>query len=70
MMEDFKVTLRDVKDCKLCMSGARVWCATRDVAWSELLNEGLWASRLEAMDDAFGNRALAQARRRLGLDRR
>jgi hypothetical protein len=35
-----------------------------------LLNEGLWASRVEAMDDAFGNRALAQARRRLGLDRR
>jgi hypothetical protein len=32
-MEDFKVTLRDVKDCKLCMSGARVWAKSRDV-WS------------------------------------
>jgi hypothetical protein len=47
-----------------------VWAKSRDVEWSELLNEGLWASRVEAMDDAFGNRALAQARRRLGLDRR
>jgi hypothetical protein len=69
-MDDFKVTLRDVKDCKLCMSGVRVWAKSRGLEWTEILNEGLWASRLEAMNDAFGNRALAQARRRLGLDRR
>jgi hypothetical protein len=69
-MEDFKVTLGDVKDCKLCMSGARVWARSRGLEWRELLNEGISASRLEAMDDAFGNRALAQARRRYGLERR
>lgn len=69
-MEDFKVTLGDVRDCKLCMSGARVWAKSHGLEWRELLNEGLWASRLETLNDAFGNRALAQARRRRGLERR
>lgn len=66
MEDDFKVTLKDVRDSKLCMSGARVWSASRGVDWMEFLNEGLSARRLEAMNDAFANRALRTARQRLG----
>lgn len=46
-----------------CNKQARVFCQRHDISWSELIkNGGLWASQLEATNDALALRLVAWAK--------
>lgn len=65
---DFIVTLSDARACKLCMTGSRAWAKAYGLSWDEFIQNGIPASKLIALNDAYADRIVAQARKRLGIN--
>lgn len=63
--DDFTVTLADYRAARLCSSGARAWGKYYGLSWDDFIDKGIPASKLIPLNDAFANRVLEQARKRL-----
>jgi len=61
-MTEPRVTMRHIRQAKLCASGARAFFARYGLDWSRFLREGIPASELEATGDALTARTVALAR--------
>lgn len=57
------VTMRHVREAKLCSRGSREWCAEHGIDWYKFLEEGLPVEVLEVFDDAMIKAVIAQARK-------
>lgn len=58
------VTVEDVRQAKLCIPGARLWCKRHGIDWHRFLKDGVEASRLIETRDAMAVRAVEMAQRR------
>jgi hypothetical protein len=58
------VTVEDVRQAKLCIPGARLWCKRHGIDWHRFLESGVEASRLIETRDAMAARAVEAAQRR------
>lgn len=64
------VTMRDVREVKLCAGGARAFAKRHELDWSKFLAEGIPAEVLEQTGDAFALAAVENARKRWELAKR
>lgn len=58
------VTMQDVRAAKLCVWGAKKWCAHHGFDFVTLIEIGLPADAVEATGDGYGRRVVEEARRR------
>lgn len=58
------VTMSDVRGIRGCSRGARYFCQTHGIDWSDFLKNGVPAERLEATGDAQALRLTGYARQR------
>lgn len=49
-----KVTMADLREAKLCASGAREWCQRYGFDFRELVRDGLPADAVAETQDQFG----------------
>lgn len=56
------VTMRHVRQARLCAAGGRAFMARYGLDWGRFLREGMRASELEATGDAAPAPAIAAAR--------
>ena len=56
------VTMRHVRQCKMCSRGARAWFERHGLDWGEFLRSGLPAEDLEQTGDAMAIQVAAAAR--------
>lgn len=73
-MSELRAFIKHVSDkppvgCGLCVRGARNWCQVNGVDFRDFLHNGFPVSRLDEMNDAFGNRVAAAARAEQDLNR-
>lgn len=61
-MTEVKVTMRHVRQCKMCSRGARAFFARHGLDWSEFLSGGLPVEDLEKTGDAMAMQVVATAR--------
>lgn len=61
-MSEIKVTMRHVRQCKMCSRGARAFFERHGLDWSEFLRAGLPVAVLEQTGDAMALQAAAAAR--------
>lgn len=59
-----KVTMAELRELKLCASGAREWCDRYGFSFRELVKEGLSAQAVAETQDKFGTAAAALAMQR------
>lgn len=50
---DVKVTMRHVREARMCSKGARAFFEAHNLDWNEFLREGIDAAKLEATGDAM-----------------
>jgi hypothetical protein len=68
MASGIRVTLQHARAAKLagagvtCAPGIRIWCQRHGVDLHQLAGEGLPVEQVEAIDDAYAQRAAALAR--------
>lgn len=60
--QDVTVTVRHVRKAALCMSGARNWFDSYGLSWSDFLENGISAARLDTLGDALADKVSAIAR--------
>lgn len=58
------VTMRDIRAIEGCSRGARYFCRTHGINWTDFLANGVPAETLEATGDAKALRLTAYARQR------
>lgn len=63
-MTEVRVTMRDVRACRLCRRGTREFFLRHGFDWQDFLDNGIEASRLEATGDAMALRVAEAARGR------
>lgn len=56
------VTMRHIRQAKLCASGARAWFKSYGLDWSRFLAAGVQAEELEKTGDPLAMRVVAIAR--------
>lgn len=61
-----KVTMRHVRQCKMCSRGARDFFDRHGMDWGEFLKSGLPAEAFEATGDAMALQVAAAAREEQG----
>jgi len=59
-----KVTMADVRACKMCARGARAFFRRHGLDWSQFIREGIDAEVLMATGDAMAMRVVEHAKRR------
>ncbi|MBS0212300.1 MAG: hypothetical protein JSR26_03850 [Proteobacteria bacterium] len=62
-MTDAIATIAHIRAAGLCARGARAWAARHGFDWSAFLRDGVSVARLEALDDPFAARVIAEVRR-------
>ena len=50
---DVKVTMRHIREARMCSKGTRAFLETHGLDWNEFLKEGIDAAKLEATGDAM-----------------
>lgn len=63
-MTELVITMRHVREAKLCSRGAREFCQNHGIDWSDFLKNGVTESRLESTRDALAYKVLEVARGR------
>ncbi len=72
MMDGLRVHMRHARAARLagagvlCAPGIREWCRQRGVDLHQLATEGLPIAQVDAIDDAYAQRAAALAREEAG----
>lgn len=61
-MSEIRVTMRHVRQCKMCSRGARAFFDRHGLDWSEFLRAGLPVEALERIGDAMAMQVAAAAR--------
>lgn len=61
-VDDPMVTMKHLRQAKMCRRGARLWFDVRGLDWMTFVRTGLPASTLEATGDALAHRVTALAR--------
>ena len=61
-MSEIKVTMRHIRQCKMCSRGARSFFERHGLDWSEFLRAGVPAGALEQTGDAMAIQVAAAAR--------
>ena len=61
-MSEIRVTMRHVRQCKMCSRGARAFFDRYGMDWSEFLRAGVPVEALEQTGDAMALQAVAVAR--------
>lgn len=61
-MSDVMVTMKHIRQCKMCSRGARAFFDRYGLDWSEFLRSGLPAEDLEQTGDAMAIQVAAAAR--------
>jgi len=61
-MSEIRVTMRHVRQCKMCSRGARAFFDRHGLDWSEFLRAGLPVEALEQTGDAMAIQVAAAAR--------
>lgn len=61
-MTGARVTMRHIREAKLCAGGARAFFARYRLDWGRFLREGIPADELEATGDALTAGVVAAAR--------
>lgn len=57
------VTMRHIRECKMCSSGTRTFFARHDMDWNKFLEEGLPEEDFIATGDAMAMQVVEAARR-------
>ena len=57
-----KVTMRDVRACKMCARGAREFFKKHDLDWQDFIKNGIECEKLEALNDAMAMRVVQHVR--------
>ena len=52
-MSDVRVTMRHIRQCKMCSRGARAFFERHGLDWSEFLRSGIPVDELEQTGDAM-----------------
>ncbi len=68
MSDDFIVTARDCQRIGFCAPGIKRWCDDYNKDFRGFLKNGMSASEALATGDAFAERAVEQARKRIEGD--
>ena len=58
------VTMRDVREAKMCSRGARLFLQRHGIEWTTFLNQGVTPEMLEATGDAMAIKVAEVARGR------
>ena len=61
-MSEIKVTMRHVRQCKMCSRGARAFFDRHGLDWSEFLRIGVPVEAVEQTGDAMALQVAAAAR--------
>ena len=61
-MSDARVTMRHIRQCKMCSRGARAFFERHGLDWSEFLRSGIPVDELEQTGDAMALQVSAAAR--------
>lgn len=69
MSESLIVCAEDIRAAKLCFQGARPWFRRHGLDWQAFLAEGLPAEVLAATGDTLALRVIAEAEKRVTLDK-
>jgi hypothetical protein len=57
-----KVTMRDVRACKMCAKGARAFFKKHNLDWHDFLRNGIDCDVLEGLNDAMASKVVAHVR--------
>ncbi|MEL4071745.1 hypothetical protein WKW50_16495 [Ochrobactrum sp. GPK 3] len=63
-MDDFIVTMEDLRKCAMCASGVRRWFLDNNLDFKDFLQNGISAEKLLTLNDALADRAVALTRER------
>lgn len=63
-LSGIRVTMRTVRQARMCSSGARAWFARHELDWAAFLKEGLPVEAFEATGCPLGKRVAEVARGR------
>ncbi|MEM8493221.1 MAG: hypothetical protein AAF756_20580 [Pseudomonadota bacterium] len=58
------ITMRDVREAKMCSKGAREFFEKHGLSWPDFLENGVPVEAIEAIDDAMANKVVEVARGR------
>lgn len=61
-MSEIRVTMRHIRQCKMCSRGARAFFSRHGLDWSEFLRAGIPVEALEQTGDAMAAQVAAAAR--------
>lgn len=61
-MSEIKVTMRHIRQCKMCSRGTRAFFTKHGLDWSEFLRTGVPVEALEQTGDAMALQVAATAR--------
>lgn len=65
-MLDFRITTRDLQAAGLCVRGTMRWCRDQGLDHRRFLKEGVMASELANIDDAFVKKVIEKVGARHG----
>lgn len=57
------VRVHHMREARLCMSGVRDWFSEKGYDWSDFLDNGILAEKLESHDDVIADQVCAIARK-------
>ena len=60
------ILVKDVKAAGFCASGARKWFDRYGLSWADFVSSGVDAQVFRDLNDAYGNRVLAETEKRYG----
>lgn len=63
-MTEIVVTVADIRQCRMCMRGAREFYKRHKLDWGQLLSEGTPVELIEATGDAMALKVVEVARGR------
>ena len=67
-MDDFIVTVNDLREANFCAKGARAFAASHGIDWTQFVLKGVKASILLACNDAMATKLVTAAKKRLGIE--
>lgn len=65
MSDDIIITMKDIRNAKMCSSGARAFFIRHNLNWKQFLEQGICAKELSEINDAMKDRVVEVARGRI-----
>ena len=62
MTQETKVTMRHIREARMCSKGTRAFFEAHGLDWNEFLREGIDATKLEATGDAMAIKVVGVAK--------